>query len=659
MTRGRLAIFSPDGPVDHYYIDSDVVAIGRSSGNDLVIDRHGISRYHISLTVREQTTELRDLDSVNGTYVDGLRLKPNEDRTLRGGEEIQIGDCRLIYYPPTDHDMDETVVSQVTSLESQYLAVEMEGPNIAVTPGTSAPATLTLRNLSTQLLRISIQVDGVPPGWVRIDRNDFRLEPEKDINVGITFKPTRRSTSQPGRYDVKITLSFDDNRLLPIEINAPLDILQFNGYGAALGTPLINAGEPFQLYIHNQGNGNLPLRFWGEDRTRRLSYQITPDTITLSPGERTVINGTVKPKRRPFMGQEMVYDYVILTKSLAAAGFLAPVSGQVRVAPVVGRWGTPLLLGLPAALIALVVLVVALLSGVGDGDTDSTIESGQPPHIETFAINGLRTSVETTLDTPLTIDWESENADRIELVAFDSNTTAVLRLLLANEQPSTHLLYLPRSDTYTVQATAYNNTRTATSNAITVIAQPAQNLTTSVLIGEDETQHTSLYRNVTEQQLVVEWLESGSGDRATGLTLTVQSTGNPQLYRQLDVSADNRYVLELDATTTVQVLSPVLVQLAGGGIPATSRIVPVQYPSCTLATGSLDIYANARTQSTIIATLESTATFWLDARVVTGWVRIVLPSTAQAAGYYGWVAPRDIAVANCTVSVSQLITIQN
>ena len=100
MNRGRLAIFSPDGPIENFFIESDNVAIGRSSGNDLVIDRHGISRYHASISLQKNEAELLDLDSVNGTYVDGLRLNPRQPRVLRGGEEIQIGDIRLVYYAP-------------------------------------------------------------------------------------------------------------------------------------------------------------------------------------------------------------------------------------------------------------------------------------------------------------------------------------------------------------------------------------------------------------------------------------------------------------------------------------------------------------------------------------------------------------------------------
>ncbi len=654
MTRGRLAIFSPDGPVDQYYIDGDVVAVGRSSGNDLVIDRHGISRYHISLTIHEHTAELRDLDSVNGTYVDGLLLKPNEGRLLRGGEEIQIGDSRLIYYPPGDSKLDDTVVSQVTSLESQHLAVEMEGPNIAVTPGTSAPATLNLRNTSNQELKIHIDVEGLPRSWVRIDRNDFRLAAGHDIDVGVTFKPSRRPESKPGRYDVKITLSFAETRFAPVNIETQLDILQFNGYGAVLGTPLLEAGEPFQLYIHNQGNGSLPLRFHGEDKGNLLTYQITPDTLTLGPGERKVINGTVRPKRRRFIGQETLHEYVILTKSLAPAGFVAPVSGEVRLIPLVRPWTVPLLF-LP--LVALVVLIGALVLPSGEGTQAVSLPA---PVINGFTVNGQNTAFEVQPDTPLVIEWTSQHADAIEVVALDSELNVAVQAVLATSAPGSHLLYLPRSDTYTVQLSATNATQTTTADPVTVTVTPVIMLRGTVFLGEDETQYTTLYRNVIDQQLVVEWLSDRQQAEDSILSLIVQSNGNPQLTRQTVINDTNGvYTLDIDTTTMVETVSPVRLQLVGDGFGA-SVTIPVLYPACVVERGTISVYtAPGIGDEGLMTLLPAQTRFRLDGRNPAGWVRIIVPAVVPTSGYYGWVSSEALQNADCTIRPEQLSAIQN
>src|SRR3972149_5797285 len=102
MSNGRLDIYWPDGPIESYHLDQSTVAIGRSTGNDIVLDTTAVSRYHVTITFQNQQAVLRDLESVNGTYVDSVRLSANEPYILRGGEEIQIGDIRLILHPAAD-----------------------------------------------------------------------------------------------------------------------------------------------------------------------------------------------------------------------------------------------------------------------------------------------------------------------------------------------------------------------------------------------------------------------------------------------------------------------------------------------------------------------------------------------------------------------------
>src|SRR5260221_13468626 len=86
MAYGRIDVYWPDGPIESYQLEKSTVAIGRSTGNDIVLDTTAVSRYHVSLTRRDQQVALEDLESVNGTYVDGERIKPQETILLPGGE---------------------------------------------------------------------------------------------------------------------------------------------------------------------------------------------------------------------------------------------------------------------------------------------------------------------------------------------------------------------------------------------------------------------------------------------------------------------------------------------------------------------------------------------------------------------------------------------
>jgi hypothetical protein len=51
----------------------------------------GVSRKHARLNVQDEHLLLTDLESMNGTYVRGLRLAPNTPTMLRKGDQILLG----------------------------------------------------------------------------------------------------------------------------------------------------------------------------------------------------------------------------------------------------------------------------------------------------------------------------------------------------------------------------------------------------------------------------------------------------------------------------------------------------------------------------------------------------------------------------------------
>lgn len=74
-------------------LTGDSVTIGKKKEEvDLVFEDPSVSRLHARLSKGEEGTwAIEDLNSTNGTYKNGLRLKPYERRELKKGDEIKIG----------------------------------------------------------------------------------------------------------------------------------------------------------------------------------------------------------------------------------------------------------------------------------------------------------------------------------------------------------------------------------------------------------------------------------------------------------------------------------------------------------------------------------------------------------------------------------------
>jgi peroxiredoxin len=72
--------------------------IGSGEDNQFVIRRPGVSHRHASLAFRKDHYEIADLDSTNGTFVNGRRVKGAAPVKL--GDEIRLGDAAFILAKP-------------------------------------------------------------------------------------------------------------------------------------------------------------------------------------------------------------------------------------------------------------------------------------------------------------------------------------------------------------------------------------------------------------------------------------------------------------------------------------------------------------------------------------------------------------------------------
>lgn len=73
-------------------ISERVVTVGRSPKSDIFLDDVTVSREHAEVIRGERGFMIRDADSLNGTYVNRVRV---DSVDLRNGDEIQIGKYRF------------------------------------------------------------------------------------------------------------------------------------------------------------------------------------------------------------------------------------------------------------------------------------------------------------------------------------------------------------------------------------------------------------------------------------------------------------------------------------------------------------------------------------------------------------------------------------
>lgn len=83
-------LVSEDGNLA-YTLAPGTYAVGRREGNDIVIPDPYCSGRHAELRVQASRIEVIDLESTNGTWVNGIRIEPNEPREVQIGDELTFG----------------------------------------------------------------------------------------------------------------------------------------------------------------------------------------------------------------------------------------------------------------------------------------------------------------------------------------------------------------------------------------------------------------------------------------------------------------------------------------------------------------------------------------------------------------------------------------
>jgi hypothetical protein len=77
-----------------YRLELPVTTIGRHPDSDIFLDDITVSRRHVQLDKDDDGYVLRDVGSLNGTYVNHERV---DETRLRHGDEVQVGRYRLSF----------------------------------------------------------------------------------------------------------------------------------------------------------------------------------------------------------------------------------------------------------------------------------------------------------------------------------------------------------------------------------------------------------------------------------------------------------------------------------------------------------------------------------------------------------------------------------
>ena len=90
-----LDIKRVDEQVQTMKLEENDVVLGRTADNAIELNYPNVSRHHSKISYSNESYSIEDLESTNGTYVNGISIAKC---VLHPNDVIQVGDTHIFYY---------------------------------------------------------------------------------------------------------------------------------------------------------------------------------------------------------------------------------------------------------------------------------------------------------------------------------------------------------------------------------------------------------------------------------------------------------------------------------------------------------------------------------------------------------------------------------
>jgi diguanylate cyclase (GGDEF)-like protein len=99
-----LTVLAGDGVGRVFRLDQPRTVLGRATESDICLPSDGVSRRHAAIVKDGDELDIIDLDSTNGVWVEGTRVRRHR---LREGERIQLGARAIVQFSRQSEDQEE------------------------------------------------------------------------------------------------------------------------------------------------------------------------------------------------------------------------------------------------------------------------------------------------------------------------------------------------------------------------------------------------------------------------------------------------------------------------------------------------------------------------------------------------------------------------
>jgi pSer/pThr/pTyr-binding forkhead associated (FHA) protein len=355
MSFGTLTVRQANGQVEIVIVDRPTLRIGRNQDNDLVLADSHVSGYHAEILADPSGCQILDLDSYNGTEIDGVRIAAQTPHPLFPGSRVLIGNNELVLGDTNNGATQGVKTSAVPTQAAALIGLELQPGQLVVDAGGTVVATIRIINRSTFVDKIDLSVQGLND-WATLTPNSHSLLPGDEASAQLVISPPRVPHSRAGQHPFEAVARSEKRPELRFASGGLLTINPYSQFTFHLVEPTTRTawvGAEYQLQIRNEGNLRRPFLFDGLNDEGAFGFTFKPEPLEVDPGEERTSQLKARLKGLRLFGQPKTYPFRVSAQPLDES---APV--QSADARLIQRPPLP-----PWLLITLAVLALLTLCG--------------------------------------------------------------------------------------------------------------------------------------------------------------------------------------------------------------------------------------------------------------------------------------------------------
>ncbi len=176
---GKLVVSLDGVVIKEVQITKDKTTLGRRPYNDIVIDNLAVSGEHAVLQMVGSDVFIEDLNSTNGTYINGKAVKK---QLLAHDDTVEIGKYKIKYLADEGHEYEKTMIMKPGQSVPTFMHTAPQTPHsgfgglapvlpasIKVLNGAAAGREVSLTKVVTTVGKPGVQVASItkrPGGYV-------------------------------------------------------------------------------------------------------------------------------------------------------------------------------------------------------------------------------------------------------------------------------------------------------------------------------------------------------------------------------------------------------------------------------------------------------------------------------------------------------------